>query len=49
MIKTKTVEKIREYDTCGNLKKKTKIKTVTTDDADYRDREDMEKRELPFA
>lgn len=50
MIKTKTRETIKEYDPIsGNVLRKTKTKSVTTDDTDYVSREnEYDSEELPF-
>lgn len=54
MIKTKTRETIKEYDpVSGNVLRKIKTKSVTTDDTDYLKAEgeddfDYDSEELPF-
>lgn len=50
MIKTKTRETIKEYDpVTGNVLRKIKTKSVTTDDTQYLNKEnDYDSEELPF-
>lgn len=50
MIKTKTRETIKEYDpVSGNVLRKIKTKSITTDNTDYLKTEnDYDSEELPF-
>lgn len=50
MIKTKTRETIKEYDPAsGNVLRKIKTKSITTDNTDYLKTEnDYDSEELPF-
>lgn len=50
MIKTKTRETIKEYDpVTGNVLRKIKTKSITTDDTQYLNKEnDYDSEELPF-